>query len=195
MNSVHPFVDCVYLFNSKGKWVNSQFYPMVVEKLEIQNQFLKEISEEFMKSDKEYRYISIEERTYVCTENSYDGNMNETGCCILSIEKEAVEELFDASELYEDRLWMVAGAGGEVLFANEGGRRISGELVLNHQFSNQEMEVKNETYMIHAKKIWFWNEKQSVGEKRSINRSILSTIRPFALIFIVVIAITGILYF
>ena len=25
VNSVHPFVDCVYLFNSKGKWVNSQF--------------------------------------------------------------------------------------------------------------------------------------------------------------------------
>lgn len=194
VNSVHPFVDCVYLFNSKGKWVNSQFYPMVVEKLEIQNQFLKEISEEFMKSDKEYRYISIEERTYVCT-RIYDENMNETGCCILSIEKEAVEELFDASELYEDRLWMVAGAGGEVLFANEGGRKISGELVLNHQFSNQEMEVKNETYMIHAKKTGFGMKSNLLVSKRSINRSILSTIRPFALIFIVVIAITGILVF
>jgi len=194
VNSDHPFVDCVYLFNSKGKWVNSQFYPMVVEKLEIQNQFLKEISEEFMKSDKEYRYISIEERTYVCT-RIYDENMNETGCCILSIEKEAVEELFDASELYEDRLWMVAGAGGEVLFANEGGRKISGELVLNHQFSNQEMEVKNETYMIHAKKTGFGMKSNLLVSKRSINRSILSTIRPFALIFIVVIAITGILVF
>lgn len=194
VNSVHPFVDCVYLFNSKGKWVHSQFYPMVVEKLEIQNQFLKEISEEFMKSEKEYRYISIEERTYVCT-RIYDENMNETGCCILSIEKEAVEELFDASELYQDRLWMVAGAGGEVLFANEGGRKISGELVLNQQFSNQEMEVKNETYMIHAKNTGFGMKSNLLVSKQSINRSILSTIRPFALIFMVVIGITGILVF
>ena len=194
VNSVHPFVDCVYLFNSKGKWVHSQFYPMVVEKLEIQNQFLKEISEEFMKSEKEYRYISIEERTYVCT-RIYDENMNETGCCILSIKKEAVEELFDTSELYKDRLWMVAGADGEVLFVNEGGRKIPSGLVQNQQFSNQEIEVKNETYMIHAKNTGFGMKSNLLVSRQSINRSILSTIRPFALIFIAVIGITGILVF
>lgn len=101
VDSASPFIDCIYLFNENGEWVSSRFYPETVENMELQNQIYKEINSSFLKSSNEYWYMTHDERAYVCM-RVYNEEMEESGCCIISLGKSAVDTLFSKTKEYPE---------------------------------------------------------------------------------------------
>ena len=194
VDSSSPFIDCIYLFNEKEEWLSSRFYPETVENVELQNQIYREINASFLKSDNEYWYLAQEERTYVCI-RVYDDELKESGCCILSIGKAAVDALFAKTEQYPGGGWLVTGEKGQILFANETGRTQAKQLARIQKFGSSEVMVENQKNLFYGGKTGFGMELKMLLPKNLIYASIRSAMQPFALIFLFVIGITTLAVF
>lgn len=194
VNSVHPFIDCVYLFNSKGKCSSSQFYPQIVENQDIQKQIYREMYSSFIYKEKEYHYVNAKDRSYVCT-RIYDDDMQEVGTCIFSIEKEAIRELVHRAEVYEDQIYLVVGMDGETVFSENHGEKLKEKLELSSIHGIQEVRVDGRRYLIHGENNGFGMKSYLLVNKQFINQSGIAMLRPFTLIFLVVIGITAVIVF
>lgn len=194
VDSSSPFIDCIYLFNEKGEWLSSRFYPETVENIELQNQIYKEINASFLKSSNEYWYLAQEERTYVCM-RVYDEELKESGCCILSIGKAAVDALFAKAEQYPGAGWIVTGEKGQILFANEKGRTQAKQLMQIQKFGSSEVVMENQKNLFYGGKTGFGMELKMMLPQNLIYASIRSAMQPFALIFLLVIGITTLAVF
>lgn len=61
-----------------------------------------------MKSSNEYWYMTHDERAYVCM-RVYNEEMEESGCCIISLGKSAVDTLFSKTKEYPESSWLITG--------------------------------------------------------------------------------------
>lgn len=194
VDSASPFIDCIYLFNENGEWVSSRFYPETVENMELQNQIYKEINSSFLKSSNEYWYMTHDERAYVCM-RVYNEEMEESGCCIISLGKSAVDTLFSKTKEYPESSWLITGEKGQILFANEKGKEQAKQMLEIQDLGSSEEKIGNQMTLFYGGKTGFGIELRMALPKNLIYASIRSTVQPFAVIFLIVIGITAIVVF
>lgn len=194
VDSASPFIDCIYLFNENGEWVSSRFYPETVENMELQNQIYKEINSSFLKSSNEYWYMTHDERAHVCM-RVYNEEMEESGCCIISLGKSAVDTLFSKTKEYPESSWLITGEKGQILFANEKGKEQAKQMLEIQDLGSSEEKIGNQMTLFYGGKTGFGIELRMALPKNLIYASIRSTVQPFAVIFLIVIGITAIVVF
>ena len=148
VDSASPFIDCIYLFNENGEWVSSRFYPETVENMELQNQIYKEINSSFLKSSNEYWYMTHDERAYVCM-RVYNEEMEESGCCIISLGKSAVDTLFSKTKEYPESSWLITGEKGQILFANEKGKEQAKQMLEIQDLGSSEEKIGNQMTLFY----------------------------------------------
>lgn len=188
VGSSMPFISCIYLFNKEGQMVNTQFYPRTVEEQEKQNQLFKEINARFLAGSRQYQQLPAPDRSFLCA-RIYDENMNQTGSCVLSVERAAVETIFEGSDLYQEQLWRVSGAEGEILFENQQAKN-NPELFAEQQ-ALQEKASADSRYLLNEKKSGFGITASLMIDHHTVYRTSFSILLPYAVIFILVIGGAG----
>lgn len=183
-----PFISCIYLFNKEGQMVSTQFYPRTVEEQEKQNQMFKELNARFLAGSRQYQQIQAPDRSFLCA-RIYDENMKQTGSCVLSVERAAVEAIFEGSDLYQEQLWRVSGAEGEILFENQHAKN-NPELFMEQQALLEEAS-SNSRYLLNERKSGFGITASLMVDRHTVYRTSFSVLLPYAVIFILVIGGAG----
>lgn len=108
-----PFATSAYLFNNKGDYVSTHYYPATIAALERMDQAYTALQREFAGSGFQFQCRPGADRADLCF-RLYDDEMREMGVCIVVISMEALRGIFDESAKYHENAWTVM-AGGEVV--------------------------------------------------------------------------------
>lgn len=122
-----PFVTSVYLFNNEDQCIYEHYYAKTLEdeirKKNKYNQFQKK----FQSKDLSYECIT-DEKSINLLFRIYNDSMKEEGICVLTISREAVRKILNATTIYSDCAWMVV-FGDDRVIAFQGGWSEIEELV------------------------------------------------------------------
>ena len=190
IDAIYPFVDSAYLFNQKGEWISSRYYPGTVEDEVIGSLKYVEINRIFQESGEEFLYQVQEENIYLCTW-IYDENMQTMGSCVVSIGKAAVDCLFGRLKEYPGHMWIVAGNQKQLLFFNEAGNSQSEQLLKIMGELSGEILIGGKNQVFHIVKSGFGIESRVAVRKDVIYDSIQSMLQPFCLVLLLVLGIAG----
>lgn len=114
VNSHYPFIERIYIFNKKGEYESDFFYPTTVsERNELDLEYSK-LYQSFSEKDLEYDYRINKGVLDVCL-YLYDINMNKMGTCIVGVNVQSIEYIFQDLEKYKACTWQVSGGGEENL--------------------------------------------------------------------------------
>ena len=138
--------------------------------------------------------MTHDERAYVCM-RVYNEEMEESGCCIISLGKSAVDTLFSKTKEYPESSWLITGEKGQILFANEKGKEQAKQMLEIQDLGSSEEKIGNQMTLFYGGKTGFGIELRMALPKNLIYASIRSTVQPFAVIFLIVIGITAIVVF
>lgn len=109
-----PFVVSVCLFNRKGEYVKSHYYPMTASAARLKELSYQSLQQEFREGEELYR-VTRENGEIVLCFRIYDEQMQETGTCAVGIDEKAMDVLFQEIENFDNGSWMVLSSRDAVL--------------------------------------------------------------------------------
>lgn len=122
-----PFVTNAYLFNNKGDYVSTHYYPATISALEQMDQEYLSLRQEFIASGIQFQCRPGEGRADLCF-RLYDDEMREMGICVAVLSMDALREIFDEAAKYYGSAWAVTTGGAVV--ASGGEARLDGKQAL-----------------------------------------------------------------
>lgn len=109
-----PFIESVYLFNNRDQFIKEHYYPITVRNGMVMDAWYQQIFLEFKESRRQYQFVSEKDKLNLCL-RIYNDQMRQMGVCIVVINEEAVECLFEELFEYEGAKWAVFDEAGELL--------------------------------------------------------------------------------
>lgn len=109
-----PFAVSVYLFNNKNDMLGEHYYPVTVPERRQKDGEAGALQAEFRSSGRQYQ-VYPQPSALALGLRIYDEEMDEMGTCIVMINRQAVEEMFEGVREYEHSGWVVTGNGGQIL--------------------------------------------------------------------------------
>ncbi len=109
-----PFVTSVYLFNNEDQCIYEHYYAQTLEDEIREKNKYDRFQKKFQNEDIPYECITDEKSIYLLF-RIYDDVMEEKGICVLTIHREAVRQLLNATAIYTDCVWMVVFGDSRVI--------------------------------------------------------------------------------
>lgn len=109
-----PFVTSVYLFNNEDQCIYEHYYAQTLEDEIREKNKYDRFQKKFQNEDVPYECITDEKSIYLLF-RIYDDFMEEKGICVLTIHREAVQQLLNATAIYTDCVWMVVFGDSRVI--------------------------------------------------------------------------------
>ncbi len=122
-----PFVTSVYLFNNEDQCIYEHYYAKTLEDEIREKNKYNQFQKKFQSKDLSYECIT-DEKSINLLFRIYDDSMKEEGICVLTISREAVQKILNATAIYSDCVWMVV-FGDDRVIAFQGGWSEIEELV------------------------------------------------------------------
>lgn len=120
-----PFATSAYLFNNKGDYVSTHYYPATIAAMERMDQAYTALQREFSGSGSQFQCRPRGDWADLCF-RLYDDEMREMGVCIVVISMEALRGIFDESAKYHENAWTVMAGGDVVASGGDAGAALQG---------------------------------------------------------------------
>lgn len=185
-----PFAVTVYLFNNKGAFVRSNYYPGTLAaagNTDIQYRNLHQI---FESTHQQYACFTRQNQTDLCFQ-VFDESMKKVGCCIVSIQNKAIAELFASIEAYKNGCWLVSGNDGAQIVGagNENQASALGQLMPNTTGSER---INGRRSLYHTMSSGFGIRAAVAVDRINIYSVLGPTIASFVLVLVFVLAAASI---
>lgn len=186
VDSRFPFVERVFIFNKKKEYQSNLFYPTTVSDVKKVNLEYQQIYQTFLDKNLEFDYQISNDMINVCM-RLYNSDMEYMGVCITALNKQTLQYMFSDLEKYNDCMWAVRSASGEVMVSKNFLKEnfdLRLELPGTHVL---EQDIDKSTWLIGIGSHGF-GLKTVVGVKQNVvYNSIVPTVITFVVIFIVLL--------
>lgn len=185
-----PFAVRMYIYNRKGEYVRSYYYPYTEAYMEELDQSYDALRRSFESQSGEFSFELREDVLNVCM-RLYDEDMERMGSCIIAVNRSALDNIYSGLEQYKGSIWLVKGREGSVLAASEGGRGTSGFLERSAA-SNGLEEINGRKYMVHIQDCGFGIRSLAAVRNSTIYASVRSSVILFVIIIVLLLSVIGV---
>ncbi len=110
-----PFVVNVYIFNNKNDFISNHYYPATLASTRMIDVEYKKLQKEFDTMKTQYHCYVKDDKVDLCF-RILDENLKKAGICIVSINKNAIDEVFSSVEKYKNSCWLVLDNFGNTIY-------------------------------------------------------------------------------
>lgn len=104
MENAKPFIEKIYLYNSKGDSICQLYYPITVAEYDAYNKKYQKIYSDFLDSKEDFYYLAEKDHINLCM-YLYDDDMESLGACIFVLNREGIESNYSNLEKMGSYSW------------------------------------------------------------------------------------------
>lgn len=187
-----PFAVRMYIFNNKGQYVRSYYYPYTESHMEELDSQYQKLWSDFEGQNQEFYYEAEEDVINLCC-RLYDDDLEKMGVCIIAVDRTALQHIYSGLEQYDGCIWLVEEENS-ILASNENGVQAEGFLS-SHVASDGIQEIGGRKHMFHIQDCGFGLRSMAAVKNSTIYASITSSVILFLVTLLLLLGVIGIVVF